>query len=202
MKKPFIIAAAAFICAGIFLQEAKAQEAVYNEDTVADNVARIGILMKDLDANKADIQKLALEIPYHERAALYKKGKTDALPSVALNAFSFFIGIPPNLGIGSFVQHDTAGGLINLGTGLAGLGCVGAGFGTLLISKNPDIAAALFVSGGALCLGSWIFGIVRPIVFASSHNKKLEDALLLKTKVTVVPAVGIDRLGLGVAIRY
>jgi hypothetical protein len=89
MKKPFIIAAAAFICAGIFLQEAKAQEAVYNEDTVADNVARIDILMKDLDANKADIQKLALEIPYHERAALYKKGKTDALPSVALNAFFF-----------------------------------------------------------------------------------------------------------------
>jgi hypothetical protein len=202
MKKPFIIAAAAFICAGIFLQEAKAQEAVYNEDTVADNVARIGILMKDLDANKAGIQKLALEIPYHERAALYKKGKTDALPSVALNAFSFFIGIPPNLGIGSFVQHDTAGGLINLGTGLAGLGCIGAGFGTLLISKNPDTAAALFVSGGALCLGSWIFGIVRPIVFASSHNKKLEDALLLKTQVTVVPAVGADRLGLGVAIRY
>ena len=200
MKKTFIIAAAAFICAGIFLQEAKAQEAVYNEDTVADNVARIGILMKDLDANKADIQKLALEIPYHERAALYKKGKTDALPSVALNAFSFFIGIPPNLGIGSFVQHDTAGGLINLGTGLAGIGCITSGL--ILFTKNPDTAAALFVSGGALCLGSWVFGIVRPIVFASSHNKKLEDALLLKTKVTVVPAVGADRLGLGVVILY
>ena len=193
MKKLFIIAAAAFICAGVF---------AYDEDTVADSVARIGALMKNLDANKADIQKLALEIPYRERAALYEKGKKDALPSIALNAFSFFIGIPPNLGIGSFVQHDTAGGLINLGTGLAGLGCVGAGFGTLLISKNPDAATALFISGGVLCLGSWIFGIVRPIVFASSHNKKLEDALLLKTKVTMVPVIDSERVGFALAIRY
>jgi len=61
MKKLFIIAAAAFICAGVFSQEAKTQESVYNEDTVAENVARIGILMKDLDANMADIQKPALQ---------------------------------------------------------------------------------------------------------------------------------------------
>ena len=202
MKKFIVIAAGLCVLACIFSQEAKAAEAVYNEDTVAENVARIGILMKNLDANKADIQKLALEIPYRERAALYKKGETNALPSVALNAFSFFIGIPPNLGIGSFIQHDTAGGLINLGTGLAGLGCLGAGAGVLLGSQNVSAAATLFAAGGSLCLGSWIFGIIRPIVFSSSHNKKLEDALLLKTKVTVVPVIGSDRLGFEVAIRY
>jgi len=200
MKKLFIIAAAAFICAGVFSQEAKTQESVYNEDTVADNVARIGILMKDLDANMADIQKLALEIPYRERAALYKKGKKDALLAVGLNAFSFFILIPPNLGIGSFIQHDTVGGLINLGTELAGIGCIGTA--PFLTSGNVNAAITLFTTGGVLCLGSWIFGIVRPIVFASSHNKKLEDALLLKTKVTMVPVIDSERVGFALAIRY
>lgn len=191
MKKLFIIAAAAFICAGVF---------AYDEDTVAENVARIGILMKNLDANKADIQKLALEIPYRERAALYKKGKKDALLAVGLNAFSFFILIPPNLGIGSFIQHDTVGGLINLGTGLAGIGCIGTA--PFLTSGNVNAAITLFTTGGVLCLGSWIFGIVRPIVFASSHNKKLEDALLLKTKVTMVPVIDSERVGFALAIRY
>lgn len=191
MKKLFIIAAAAFICAGVF---------AYDEDTVADSVARIGILMKDLDANMADIQKLALEIPYRERAALYKKGKKDALLAVGLNAFSFFILIPPNLGIGSFIQHDTAGGLINLGTGLAGIGCIGTA--PFLTSGNVNAGITLFVTGGVLCLGSWIFGIVRPIVFASSYNKKLEDALLLKTQVAIVPVIDSERAGFALAIRY
>lgn len=191
MKKLFIIAAAAFICAGVF---------AYDEDTVADSVARIGILMKDLDANMADIQKLALEIPYRERAALYKKGKKDALLAVGLNAFSFFILIPPNLGIGSFIQHDTAGGLINLGTGLAGIGCIGTA--PFLTSGNVNAGITLFVTGGVLCLGSWIFGIVRPIVFASSYNKKLEDALLLKTQVAIVPVIDSERAGVALAIRY
>ena len=191
MKKLFIIAAAAFICAGVF---------AYDEDTVADSVARIGILMKDLDANMADIQKLALEIPYRERAALYKKGKTDALLAVGLNAFSFFILIPPNLGIGSFIQHDTVGGLINLGTGLAGIGCIGTA--PFLTSGNVNAGITLFVTGGVLCLGSWIFGIVRPIVFASSYNKKLEDALLLKTQVAIVPVIDSERAGFALAIRY
>ena len=106
------------------------------------------------------------------------------------------------------MQHDIAGGLIHLGTGLVGTGCIVGGYLSFLTSKKPEeytlYALPLFVAGGAISLGSWIFGIVRPITYASKYNRRLEQALLLNdAQMSIVPLVVPNgQFGLAVSVRY
>ena len=201
MKKLFLAAVSVcLLCAAAF-----AQDMPLDAETKADLSARAKILLKDVKKHQEKIQKIAIELPYQERLSLYNKEKKETLGPVAINVFSFLVGIPPNLGIGSFAQKDIAGGVIHLGTGLIGTGCAVGGCLSLLISKNPEeYAKPLLVAGGAISLGSWIFGIVRPITYASKYNRRLEQALLLNdAQMSIVPlAVPNGQFGLAVSVRY
>ena len=204
MKKLFLAAVSVcLLCAAAF-----AQDMPLDAETKADLSARAKILLKDVKKHQEKIQKIAIELPYQERLSLYNKEKKETLGPVAINVFSFLVGIPPNLGIGSFMQHDIAGGLIHLGTGLVGTGCIVGGYLSFLTSKKPEeytlYALPLFVAGGAISLGSWIFGIVRPITYASKYNRRLEQALLLNdAQMSIVPLVVPNgQFGLAVSVRY
>lgn len=201
MKKLFLAAVSVcLLCAAAF-----AQDMPLDAETKAELSARAKILLKDVKKHQEKIQKIAIELPYQERLSLYNKEKKETLGPVAINVFSFLVGIPPNLGIGSFAQKDIAGGVIHLGTGLIGTGCVAGGCLSLLISKKPEeYAIPLLVAGGAISLGSWIFGIVRPITYASKYNRRLEQALLLNdAQMSIVPlAVPNGQFGLAVSVRY
>ena len=201
MKKLFLAAVSVcLLCAAAF-----AQDMPLDAETKADLSARAKILLKDVNKHQEKIQKIAIELPYQERLSLYNKEKKETLGPVAINVFSFLVGIPPNLGIGSFAQKDIAGGVIHLGTGLIGTGCAVGGCLSLLISKKPEeYAIPLLVAGGAISLGSWIFGIVRPITYASKYNRRLEQALLLNdAQMSIVPlAVPNGQFGLAVSVRY
>lgn len=201
MKKLFLAAVSVcLLCAAAF-----AQDMPLDAETKAELSARAKILLKDVKKHQEKIQKIAIELPYQERLSLYNKEKKETLGPVAINVFSFLVCIPPNLGIGSFAQKDIAGGVIHLGTGLIGTGCVAGGCLSLLISKKPEeYALPLFVAGGAISLGSWIFGIVRPITYASKYNRRLEQALLLNdAQMSIVPLVVPNgQFGLAVSVRY
>ena len=201
MKKLFLAAVSVcLLCAAAF-----AQDMPLDAETKADLSARAKILLKDVKKHQEKIQKIAIELPYQERLSLYNKEKKETLGPVAINVFSFLVGIPPNLGIGSFAQKDIAGGVIHLGTGLIGTGCAVGGCLSLLISKKAEeYAIPLLVAGGAISLGSWIFGIVRPITYASKYNRRLEQALLLNdAQMSIVPlAVPNGQFGLAVSVRY
>lgn len=132
MKKLFLPAVSVcLLCAAAF-----AQDMPLDAETKADLSARAKILLKDVKKHQEKIQKIAIELPYQERLSLYNKEKKETLGPVAINVFSFLVGIPPNLGIGSFAQKDIAGGVIHLGTGLIGTGCAVGGCLSLLISKK------------------------------------------------------------------
>lgn len=201
MKKLFLAAVSVcLLCAAAF-----AQDMPLDAETKAELSARAKILLKDVKKHQEKIQKIAIELPYQERLSLYNKEKKETLGPVAINVFSFLVGIPPNLGIGSFAQKDIAGGVIHLGTGLIGTGCVAGGCLSLLISKKPEeYAIPLLVAGSAISLGSWIFGIVRPITYASKYNRRLEQALLLNdAQMSIVPLVVPNgQFGLAVSVRY
>lgn len=201
MKKLFLAAVSVcLLCAAAFTQDMP-----LDAETKAELSARAKILLKDVKKHQEKIQKIAIELPYQERLSLYNKEKKETLGPVAINVFSFLVGIPPNLGIGSFAQKDIAGGVIHLGTGLIGTGCAAGGCLSLLISKKPEeYAIPLLVAGGAISLGSWIFGIVRPITYASKYNRRLEQALLLNdAQMSIVPLVVPNgQFGLAVSVRY
>lgn len=204
MKKLFLtLISISLLCATVF-----AEDIAPNAATTAELSAHTRFLLKDPKKNKEKIQKNALELPYQERLFLYNKEKKEPFGPVAINVFSFLVGIPPNLGIGSFMQHDIAGGLIHLGTGLVGTGCIVGGYLSFLTSKKPEeytlYALPLFVAGGAISLGSWIFGIVRPITYASKYNRRLEQALLLNdAQMSIVPLVVPNgQFGLAMSVRY
>ena len=132
MKKFFLtLISISLLCTAVF-----AEDIAPNAATTAELSAHTRFLLKDPKKNKEKIQKNALELPYQERLFLYNKEKKEPFGPVAINVFSFLVGIPPNLGIGSFSQKDIAGGVIHLGTGLIGTGCAVGGCLSLLISKK------------------------------------------------------------------
>lgn len=199
MKKLFLAAVSVcLLSSAIFCQETT------DSAKTAENTAKVKFLLNRLNENTPEIQRLSLEIPYQERALLFKKEKKDALVPVAINVFSFLVGIPPNLGIGSFMQHDVAGGLIHLGSGVAGTLCVATGVLTVLSSKEPSAGIALLATGAVFYIGSSVFGIVRPITYASKYNRRLEQALLLNdAQMSIVPLVVPNgQFGLAVSVRY
>lgn len=107
MKKLFLAAVSVcLLCAAAF-----AQDMPLDAETKAELSARAKILLKDVKKHQEKIQKIAIELPYQERLSLYNKEKKETLGPVAINVFSFLVGIPPNLGIGSFAQKDIAGGV-------------------------------------------------------------------------------------------
>jgi hypothetical protein len=95
-------------------------------------------------------------------AAQEAKPKSVILP-IALNLF-------PSYGVGSFIQGDPLGGFVCLaGEGAATLFGGMFFFGSLFGAE--DSRAYGWVSLG-LFSGTFVFAVVRPIVFAGDYNKK------------------------------
>jgi len=108
-------------------------------------------------------------IPLSSTAA--QRAKDDQLVAFLLN---FFIG----MGIGSFYQGDTVGGVICLGGELLGAGLITIGFigmyRTILdTSADEDISFddksfAVIIAGAAVYTAARIFSYIRPSMYANS----------------------------------
>lgn len=62
----------------------------------------------------------------------------------------------------------------------------------------------LVIAGGIIFGASRIYGVIAPLVYGNSYNRKLEDALGLKdTQISFSPIVMPDAsCGLALSIRY
>ncbi len=128
-----------------------------------------------------------------DRAFLqYEMQKVDPWGPFALN---LLLG----LGIGSFVQGDTTGGLL-----VAGGEVVGAG---LLIAwlSNPESGNALLIGGVVLLSAARIAGLVIPFTYANGFNEKLRKDLgiAISDVSLIVPGVnGEADDGYGVNVTF
>ena len=122
-----------------------------------------------------ELQRLAGQIPYSERLAMYSTyERRDNGLGAGLN---FFI---PSLG--SWVQGDITGALIQDGLLILGVGL-------LVLNDNFDYENSTFYNnengqsdmmyytGIAVLAGNWIFGLIRPFTFTRKWNKKLASSL-------------------------
>ena len=83
----------------------------------------------------------------------------------------FVLNLLLGLGIGSFVQGDTTGGLLVAGGEVVGIGLVIAGAG------NPEGGSALAIGGVALLGAARIAGLIFPFTYANSFNENLRRDL-------------------------
>jgi hypothetical protein len=122
-----------------------------------------------------EVQRLAGEIPYSERLAMYSAyERRDQGIGAGLN---FII---PSLG--SWVQGDVKGALIQDGLFLLGLGLI-------YFNENHDYEGSTFYNnengqsdmmkyaGITVLAGNWIFGLIRPFTYTRKMNKKLAYSL-------------------------
>ena len=122
-----------------------------------------------------EVQRIAGEIPYSERLAMYSAyERRDQGLGAGLN---FII---PSLG--SWVQGDIAGALFQDGMLILGLGLI-------YFNNNYDYDNSSFYNddngqsdmmkyvGIGVLAGNWIFGIIRPFTFTKKWNKQLASSL-------------------------
>ncbi len=132
------------------------------------------LINQDLDDNFNKIKTLSDKLSTSERLFIYNDyEKTKTLPFI----LNFVVG----LGIGSWVQGHTTGGLIGTIGHLTGYG--------LLLSKNKDIQTI----GGIVFLGTWITDLILPFTYANSYNKTLKNALKISSisSIKVVPTINV-----------
>ena len=120
-----------------------------------------------------------------DRAYLqYEIRKSDPWGPFALN---LLLG----LGIGSFVQGDTTGGLLVAGGEVIGLGLLIAGYSASLqaIETSGSGGGGMVIAGAALLGAARIAGLIFPFTYANSFNEKLRQDLGID--VAVVPGDGL-----------
>jgi hypothetical protein len=125
------------------------------------------------------------------------------------------LNILPGIGIGSFVQGDPLGGVIEDGAGLVFGGMI-YGYANLIgaifsgmtgkvdsrIDEGLSASVYLVIGGAVLWTGTKVFEIARPIAFARRYNE--EHGLARATlSPTLVPtgASGIDSLAPGLSFH-
>jgi len=122
-----------------------------------------------------EVQRLAGELPYSERLALYAAfERRDQGLGTGLN---FFI---PSLG--SWVQGDIAGALIQDGLLLAGAGLLywNGNFdyeNSNFYNKLNGQSNMIMYAGITVLAADWIFGLIRPLTYARKWNMKLAASL-------------------------
>jgi hypothetical protein len=122
-----------------------------------------------------EVQHLAGEIPYSERLAMYSSyERRDQGLGAGLN---FFI---PSLG--SWVQGDVRGALIQDGLFLLGAGLIYFNNnydyeGSTFYNEENGQSDMLKYAGFTILAGNWIFGLIRPFTFTNKHNKALAYSL-------------------------
>jgi hypothetical protein len=179
----------------------------------AENASKINFLIdNDLYGNFEQIQKLALEASDDQKFKLYETQKKKPLIPVLVNALT----IP---GIGSLINKDYIGASISFvgyTSGITMLIVQGSMWkpdkenGTYVNQKTGlwDTKAysqdstdyefskrILLPSGLTLLIGSWIFSIVRPVIYSNHYNIKLGQALNLS-------CIRIDPIGKEVALSF
>lgn len=166
-------------------------------------VYRAGVLK-----NRDQVSSLSEELSLSDREAIYSNNAIKRWPAFTINILAGF-------GIGSFVQHDIAGGVTGLVLDVIGTAAYTAGLcvfcacfgktytGILLVmfsggQAEPDfpsltemyVAEGLMYGGAAVVLGSRIFQCIRPWVFGTEHNNTLKEALHLNVETaTVLPVI-------------
>jgi hypothetical protein len=109
----------------------------------------------------------------------------------------FALNLLLGLGIGSFVQGDTTGGLLVAGGEVIGLGLFIAGYAaniqaigeTSIGEPTPNPGGGMIIAGAALLGAARIAGLVFPFTYANSFNEKLRRDLGID--VSVVPGDGL-----------
>ena len=101
----------------------------------------------------------------------------------------FVLNLLLGLGIGSFVQGDTPGGLLVAGGEVVGIGLVIAGAG------NPEGGSGLVIGGAALLTAARIAGLIFPFTYANAANEKLRQDLGIS-----VSNVSLNEQGLNIAM--
>ena len=125
-----------------------------------------------------------------DRAFLqYEVQKVDPWGPFALN---LLLG----LGIGSFIQGDTAGGLIVAAGEVVGLSLLVGGYVTYYrhlqepaYGDAPSSSYVMMVGGAVLYGAARVAGLVFPFTYADSFNKKLRQDLGID--VSVMPGDGV-----------
>ena len=118
-------------------------------------------------------ETLVAELPYEERRAVYRELRQGFPGNKMLwNAIPFAY-------LGSLRQQDYVGAAIGISVNVAGIA-------VLLLNDSAAYDRATFNMiadiGIGVLVGAWIFGILEPINFSFSSNKKLREALELTRK--------------------
>ncbi len=127
-----------------------------------------------------------------------QKEKKIALPIV--------LNLVPGLGIGSFTQGDTLGGVICLVGDLVGGGLIAFGvfgtFGYLAMETvtltmyegkwDMEKARNMILIGLPIFMATKVFGILRPIWYGVSYNKKLREE-----RVSILPGLQYTSISTG-----
>lgn len=133
----------------------------------------------DLNGNFSIIQKEASNLTSVERMLVYgsvKKGGGWAFVG------NLFIG----MGVGSFLQGDTASGCVGLFGELLGLGLMIGGIGTINGTESTAYGTGLIIF-----IGVRVLELILPFVYANSVNKKIMYALSgdNKTSILIQPMI-------------
>ena len=202
-----------------------------HEENSADRIAAINTLLrnKELKKNFDGIRTEAQGLSFAEKNALFSKHKSDSGVSAAIN---FFIGygigsfVQKDTVNGAIcLSADViASGLFFASTFVMAKDAlimaiypsskVLERYADCFRSSNPvEIAVSMLkanntfglVIAGSIIFGvSRIYGVIAPLVYGNSYNKKLEEALGLKdTQISFLPIVMPDAsCGLALSIRY
>ena len=111
----------------------------------------------------------------------------------------FALNLLLGLGIGSFVQGDTTGGLLVAGGEVLGVGLMVAGYSSAV--NDPGSGGTIVLVGAGLLVAARIAGLVFPFTYANSFNEKLRGDLGISVAdVSIVP--GHDELGYGINVTF
>ncbi|MDH4262465.1 MAG: P13 family porin [Spirochaetia bacterium] len=127
--------------------------------------------------NKNLIIKKSQDLSSNEKNFLLEKNKIEAGIPVGLN---LFLG----LGIGSYVQGDTLGGIVGTLSDLFGVGAMFASTAFMSPRYNSVIPASLILSGLGILAFSKVYQIVRPFTFANMKNAELGNMLFSSNKIS------------------
>ncbi len=165
------------------------------------DVASVSLLINDdLNRNYNQIAAYSGNLTDTDRMVLYSSYEQS--PTVP-----FVINLLVGLGIGSYVQGDSAGGTTGLIGELCSYAAIAGGYGLLFAggmlssvsapnggAPVPDqglmaAGTVLCIAGGAAWLGFRIYECIRPFTYSKNYNQKLRSALYNIPVLAVVPVI-------------
>ena len=137
------------------------------------------LIEEDLEKNRLIIQNNSSVLSSTEKMMIYDKYEKDSATVPFL--CNFLLGV----GIGSFIQGDTKGGLIGLSGELLGL--------SIYLSGSLSGSAGAASLGALLLLGTRIYELVQPFNYRKNYNSQLRDALgLFNLSFNITPTLNKD----------